>query len=168
MVLSSIKSKTSSRGFTIVELVIVIVVIAILATISIVSYSGFTSRANDAKIKANVASVQKVAEAYNADTGAYPETIADFTTGSTSTKLPNGVTVIAGAAGTAGAFPTNDPITELGTLNEKTYTVAYSCLTSCTSPAGGRLSYWDFSTNARSANTVYLGSATATSDFVAP
>lgn len=165
MVLSSNKSKVSKGGFTIVELVIVIVVIAILATISIVSYSGFTSRANDAKIKANAATVQKVAEAYNADKGYYPESVAAFTTGSASTKLPSGVTVIAGAAGTAGAFST-DVLTGL-TSDQKSVSVAYSCLTSCTNAAGGRLQYWSFANNAPSTAVIYLGSATATGTYVA-
>ncbi len=38
--------QTKSRGFTIVELLIVIVIIAILAAITIVAYNGIQNRAN--------------------------------------------------------------------------------------------------------------------------
>jgi len=49
----------SSRGFTIVELLIVIVVIAILAAISIVAYNGIQARANDSKMRAGVNQFEK-------------------------------------------------------------------------------------------------------------
>ena len=40
-------SSNKTKGFTLVELLIVIVVIAILAAISIVAYNGVTSKARD-------------------------------------------------------------------------------------------------------------------------
>lgn len=83
----------AERGFTIVELLIVIVVIAILAAIVIVAYTGVTNNARNSNYKANASSIQKVAEAINADNGSYPATVAAFTTGSATTKLPNGISV---------------------------------------------------------------------------
>lgn len=92
MTLNNIKTLKEERGFTIVELLIVIVVIGILAAIVIVAYTGVTNNARNANYKANAASIQKVAEAINADNGSYPLTVAAFTTGSATTKLPNGIT----------------------------------------------------------------------------
>lgn len=73
--------KTTSiytRGFTLVELLIVIVVIAILAAISIVAYNGIQDRANDAAIQTNLASFAKKLEVYKttSDNDQYP---ASFT-----------------------------------------------------------------------------------------
>ena len=76
--------KTKDQGFTIVELLIVVVVIAILAAITIVSYNGITNRANASAAQSASASVQKKAEAYNAEKSQYPATFAAITTGASS------------------------------------------------------------------------------------
>lgn len=52
-------SRTSSSGFTIVELLIVVVVIAILAAITIVSYNGITANANDSARLSTATTVEK-------------------------------------------------------------------------------------------------------------
>lgn len=49
-----------SKGFTIVELLIVIVVIAILASISVVAYNGIQKRAKDSQRKSDVAEIIKL------------------------------------------------------------------------------------------------------------
>ena len=54
-------SRTSQRGFTIVELLIVVVVIAILATITIVAYNGIQTRATMAKKQTDISSMTKAA-----------------------------------------------------------------------------------------------------------
>lgn len=70
---------TKSKGFTIVELLIVIVVIAILATISIVAFNGVQARARNAKIISDIKQVHKQIEAYKVINGEYPRTQATGT-----------------------------------------------------------------------------------------
>ena len=159
------------RGFTIVELLVVIVVIGILAAITIVSYTGITQQAKTAKAQSNAQSAQNVAEIMNADNGSYPITFGAFATGSTTTKLPAGITVIAGQTGAAGAYTTPATVPISATNGETT--VTYACMgtplsgtpTSCLT-TGGRITYWNFTTSAQVA--IYVGAATSTSQFFAP
>ena len=61
-----------SRGFTIVELLIVIVVIAILAAISIVAYNGIQQRARNTTNADSASQLKTKVEAWNSVMGAYP------------------------------------------------------------------------------------------------
>ena len=62
----------TTRGFTIVELLIVIVVIAILAAITIVAFNGVQSRARDAQRLADLKTIMKALELYKSTNGTYP------------------------------------------------------------------------------------------------
>jgi len=63
-----------TKGFTIVELLIVIVVISILALIVVATYNGVQNRARNSVRVSDVKTVQKLVEAYNAQNGTYPIT----------------------------------------------------------------------------------------------
>jgi len=66
-----------SRGFTIVELLIVIVVIGILAAITIVAYNGIQGRAQAAAVSSALEQTSKKLALYAVDNSAYP---VDLTT----------------------------------------------------------------------------------------
>jgi len=72
-----ISLKQKSKGFTIVELLIVIVVIAILATLVIVTFTGIQQKARDSKRQTDVDALDSHLEAFYADNGYYP-TITDL------------------------------------------------------------------------------------------
>lgn len=68
--MTSLQKKT--KGFTLVELLVVIVIIAILATLVIVVVAGATKRARDNQRQTDVAAIESVLQAYYADNGNYP------------------------------------------------------------------------------------------------
>lgn len=69
----STTSKRRTRGFTIVELLIVIVVISILAAISITAYSGIQNRANDTAVKSDLRNFAGKILEYQAINGSLPQ-----------------------------------------------------------------------------------------------
>ena len=62
-------SSNKTKGFTLVELLIVIVVIAILAAISIVAYNGVTLKARDDQRVSDARNILSAISAYHADKG---------------------------------------------------------------------------------------------------
>ena len=80
--------KAASRGFTIVELLIVIVVIGILAALVVVTYNGIQQKARDTERKTDVKALHGQLEAFQAQNGRYPTltNVNDATWRSTNMK----------------------------------------------------------------------------------
>lgn len=68
-----------SKGFTIVELLIVIVVIGILAAITIVAFNGIQQRANNTKTSSMIGGYVKALSTYAAEKNTYPGVIGSVT-----------------------------------------------------------------------------------------
>src|SRR3569832_320111 len=83
-----ISLKKTSRGFTIVELLIVIVVIGILAALVVTTYNGIQQKARDTERKTDVNALHGQIEAYQAQNGKYPTlgNVNDSTWRSTNMK----------------------------------------------------------------------------------
>jgi prepilin-type N-terminal cleavage/methylation domain-containing protein len=150
---------SGKRGFTIVELLIVIVVIGILAAITIVAYNGVTARANKTSAQAAAANALKKAEAFNAETNAYPDAPEDLTgAASTTTYQLTGVAFNDVAAGSGGAAPTVAPIA-IGSIGAS----AVVNFLNCSADGGAGVQYWDYtSTDSNKWVSVYTGGADAT------
>jgi prepilin-type N-terminal cleavage/methylation domain-containing protein len=71
----------NSKGFTIVELLIVIVVIGILAAITIVAFNGIQNRARVAIVTTDLSSATRQIALYEVDAGAYPTTLSQLNNG---------------------------------------------------------------------------------------
>lgn len=65
--------RRSSRGFTIVEIIIVVVIIAILASITVVAYNGIQRRAINVKNTSELHQVVKLFQLYRAAYNKYPD-----------------------------------------------------------------------------------------------
>ena len=69
-------SKRNSRGFTLIEFMIVLCIIGILAAIAIPNFIANTHRAQDAKVSADMDVFQQSADAYRQDNGSYATSAA--------------------------------------------------------------------------------------------
>jgi prepilin-type N-terminal cleavage/methylation domain-containing protein len=72
------KKSSATRGFTIVELLIVIVIIGILAAITIVAYNGIQNRARTAAVTSSLDEAAKQLELSKVEAGTYPSTTSSL------------------------------------------------------------------------------------------
>lgn len=83
--------KNRSKGFTIVELLIVIVVIGILAAITIVAYNGVQTRARQAKIQQDQQAISTaITAAQNLTGGTLKDIVSDFWIGQDCSSVSPG------------------------------------------------------------------------------
>ena len=135
-----------TKGFTIVELLVVIVVIGILSVITIVSYNGVQNRAKTVRSISTANEVHTKADIWNALLSSYPD-LAQLRTNSLS---PPNIDTSGGAAGPVEAKLTS-PGVAIGATMDQTRadngnTVFYAPCWDGTKLSGGTITYWNFST----------------------
>ena len=135
-----------TKGFTIVELLIVIVVIAILAAITIVAYNGVQSRAKTSSAQAAASNAVKKAELYNLEKTGYPAISTDLTGASavgTSYQL-TGVTFVAAMGTTPPSSPSSLTFYKCGT---GATTAAPTTVAGITTITGVRIDNFNFTSS---------------------
>jgi prepilin-type N-terminal cleavage/methylation domain-containing protein len=70
--------RTSSKGYTLVELLIVVVIIGIMATIAIGRFSSIRGKAYDGAAKSDLRNAITAQESYYADNQTYAADVADL------------------------------------------------------------------------------------------
>jgi prepilin-type N-terminal cleavage/methylation domain-containing protein len=78
--LERLNEKRNDEGFTLIELLIVIIILAILAAIVVFAVGTTTTNAKASSCNADAKSVETAVEAYKAQQGAYPPSMAALTT----------------------------------------------------------------------------------------
>lgn len=120
------RTNLGSKGFTIVELLIVIVIIGILATIGFVSFSSAQNKAKKSKAQSTVSQVKSKLGEYFSENNAYPASKADVTTylngnGGASTATEFGNDAYTYAATPAGCTTAADDCTDFTLTAAKSY-----------------------------------------------
>jgi len=95
----SLRSSTNSKGFTLVELLIVVIILAILAAIIVPQFSAATDDATQSAYDSNIANLRAAIDLYRQQHNAYPGAKT-----STGTCTPTGSSNVAALANTEAAF----------------------------------------------------------------
>lgn len=147
--------QTKSRGFTIVELLIVIVVIAILAAITIVAYNGIQNRAKASSAASAATAAAKKIESYNAINSQYPN-VAGVITGTATQNSVATTTTSDWYSAQSTAFTTNATIAATAPSDPK------SVFYVANGTNGGCIYYWDYTATAGWGAYKWIQAGTAT------
>ena len=69
-----------TRGFTLVELLIVIIIIAVLAAVVVPKFANSGTRSKEAALRADLKVMRNAIDLFKSDTGSWPAALADLTT----------------------------------------------------------------------------------------
>ncbi len=94
-----------TKGFTIIELIVVIAIIAVLAAIVAVNVTSYINKAKDSAIKGNLSTMQKAAAAIMGNGGSANGVCADLVYG--GSQAYNAAAAAAGSAACNGNGSTN-------------------------------------------------------------
>jgi len=84
-----VRGRRRSRGFTLIELMVVIAIIGILVSIAAPTYRHIVERAKETVLKHNLSAIRDVIDQYYADKGKYPESLEELVTaGYFKARLP--------------------------------------------------------------------------------
>src|ERR1700674_3657809 len=83
------RKQKKSRGFTLIELMIVISVILILVSVALPAYNQSIWRARESVLKQNLFSIRSVISQYTLDKQKAPQSLQDLVTGGYFKQIPN-------------------------------------------------------------------------------
>ena len=70
----------NTKGFTLVELLIVIIIIAVLAAVVVPKFANSGIRSKEAALRSDLKVMRNAIDLFKSDTGSYPAALADLTT----------------------------------------------------------------------------------------
>ena len=91
----------NQKGFATLEVILMITVIGILAAIAVPRFTDVTTKANTAKIQADLATLDSAIQIYNMEEGKYPtkiDDLKDYVNDVDNLKPPTGSAFIEGTA----------------------------------------------------------------------